>query len=248
MTTSSMGITSAAYQRYADYVEHIKRCCRTPGVRAALRSGLRRTPEQASRMHAVVTRWLPQEPSAAQERAYYTVAALIASQSRTGRDDERDTPPTGDTEAPAGTKTPAEQQHVDTRAPARRRSLGRSLADLETRSNTGKSTDVLRDNQTSSLAGQQPGGPLTPVERRLHLLSRQSLDGLHRQLPAVVLRLRDERIEVDWVQLLADLIRWPRQKDRISKRWMQDYYRATSPPAADTPVSDPTSSLEGINE
>jgi CRISPR system Cascade subunit CasB len=63
------------------------------------------------------------------------------------------------------------------------------------------------------------------AERRLNLLTRQSLDGLHRHLPASALYLRGLGVPVDWAQLLDDLIAWPRHSGQISRRWLQDFYR-----------------------
>jgi CRISPR type I-E-associated protein CasB/Cse2 len=79
-----------------------------------------------------------------------------------------------------------------------------------------------------SLAGavRRPGRALAEgsAEKRLHLLTRQSLDGLHQQLPGVVRHLRQLDIPVDWVALMNDLATWPRDRDRIAKRWLQDFY------------------------
>ena len=63
------------------------------------------------------------------------------------------------------------------------------------------------------------------AESRLNLLTRQSATGLHRHLPASVRYLRDLDVPVDWAQLLEDLIAWPVHSGRISRRWLQDYYR-----------------------
>ncbi|MEV6527899.1 type I-E CRISPR-associated protein Cse2/CasB [Longispora sp. NPDC051575] len=83
------------------------------------------------------------------------------------------------------------------------------------------------------------------AEGRLHLLVRQNLDGVHRQLIAVI-RLLDARgQEPDWVSLLWDLARWESDRDRIAQRWLQDYYR-TLRRASDT--TSPSPSPDTSNE
>src|SRR5699024_6005229 len=61
-----------------------------PGTRAALRRGLGRPPEDIANFHAhaVVALYLPEEHDRATERAFYTVAALVAAQPRGARDQE----------------------------------------------------------------------------------------------------------------------------------------------------------------
>ena len=61
-----------------------------PGTRAALRRGLGRPPEDIANFHAhaVVALYLPEEHDRATERAFYTVAALVAAQQRGARDQE----------------------------------------------------------------------------------------------------------------------------------------------------------------
>ncbi|BAJ32231.1 MULTISPECIES: type I-E CRISPR-associated protein Cse2/CasB [Kitasatospora] len=63
------------------------------------------------------------------------------------------------------------------------------------------------------------------AETRLNLLSRQSVDGLHRHLPGAVRQLREAGAPVDWAQLLVDLARWRRYGGEIKRRWLQDFYR-----------------------
>jgi CRISPR system Cascade subunit CasB len=61
------------------FVAHIaEQADEKPAVRAALRSGLGREPEHCHRMHRYLAPWLPYTPNAHRERAFYTVASLIA--------------------------------------------------------------------------------------------------------------------------------------------------------------------------
>ncbi|MFF0296305.1 type I-E CRISPR-associated protein Cse2/CasB [Kitasatospora sp. NPDC004614] len=64
------------------------------------------------------------------------------------------------------------------------------------------------------------------AEARLNLLSRQSVDGLHRHLPGVVRQLREAGVRVDWSPLLVDLCRWRRRGGEVKRLWLQDFYRA----------------------
>lgn len=66
------------------------------------------------------------------------------------------------------------------------------------------------------------------AEARLNLLTRQSVDGVHRHLPAAVRVLADRPASVDWAQLLVDLRRWDTYRDRITRRWLQSFYRTRS--------------------
>lgn len=226
-------------ERYRRYVQFIEKCCEHPGSRAALWSGLRRTPERSPRMHSMVTPWLGDAPKSAEERAFYTVAALIAGQPRSGRDDTARTRQKGDTH------TPDEQTGPVVAGPRRGRSLGRSMADFQSALHT-RSKPASGGADTASGRSQPDDsathGPLSPLERRLHALTRQSIDGVHRDLPAIVLRLRGDNVPVDWAQMLADLARWPAERDHISKRWLQDFYRYRDLPAtgAEASTKEPT--------
>lgn len=168
-----------------------RRSFEDPGVRSALRRGRGKDLDAVPFMHRFVAGWLTEEqlrdPDV--ERAYYTVASLIASQRR---EQYAAANSTGDG-AP-----PASGRHG--------RSLGAAFADAVAKGDAG-----LRESS---------------AETRLNLLSRQSVDGLHRHLPGAVQLLRDRQVEVDWARLLVDLTRWRRHSGAVKRRWLQDYYRA----------------------
>ncbi|MFD0857244.1 type I-E CRISPR-associated protein Cse2/CasB [Actinomadura adrarensis] len=63
------------------------------------------------------------------------------------------------------------------------------------------------------------------AEARLNLLTRQSVEGVHRHLPAAVRVLADRPSAVDWAQLLLDLRDWDYSRDRTTRRWLQSFYR-----------------------
>lgn len=197
--------------RHDKYVAFIREVCRTPGSRAALRSGLRRRPEHAHRMHAFLAEWVPERAHPDQERAYYTVAALMAAQpSERGEKD-------AETAVPEP-KAAGEEPKTEPR-PARRRNLGHSLADA-----------VNGD----SARGKAPA-KRTTMEKRLQLLARQGVDGVHSHLPALMDYLRTKEVPVEWSQLLEDLRRWPFDRHQIAKQWLQAYYRTINDPdQADT--------------
>jgi CRISPR system Cascade subunit CasB len=156
-------------------------------------------------MHPFVARWLPDGVSEAQERAYYTVAALIAAQppearqeDRTGADDTGDEDTTQDEAAAVKTEN----------RPVRRPNLGHSMAEATNR----------KDAKHESM------------ERRLQLLARQDLDGIHNLLPPLVRYLRNKKVPVDWGKLLEDLCRWQYSRDLVAKDWLQTYYRTLNDP------------------
>jgi CRISPR system Cascade subunit CasB len=63
------------------------------------------------------------------------------------------------------------------------------------------------------------------AEKRIHLLTRQDLPGVHQHLPGVVRHLRTLEVRIDWAQLIGDLSQWSTGRDRVAKRWLQDFYR-----------------------
>ncbi|MET9409099.1 type I-E CRISPR-associated protein Cse2/CasB [Streptomyces sp. NPDC002935] len=208
--------TARRAQRLA-YTSWIEQTCRNdPGARTALRNGLRRDLDSAHvrPMHRLITPWLPTQRTAsdAEQRAYYTVAAMIASQPRSGYPRNED-PGTGN--APDTAPEPAAHDTDQPRdnAPAAHTSrygasLGTAFA-LAVIGGPGRDRDMRQST----------------AESRLNLLTRQSANGLHRHLPASVRYLRDLDVPIDWAQLLDDLIAWPVHSGRISRRWLQDYYR-----------------------
>lgn len=221
MTTTAPPVTRLAL--YRTYVEEITaRCGADPGVRVALRKGLRRGLNDVGSLHRIVAPWLPEERGEAEERAFYAVAAIIADRPRhsfTAPDpdpDETTPEPDGQDLAAAGNEpntsstagkeaVPAEGRKAPARA--RRDSLGASFA------------------RAVIAQGGQTGVRQDTAEARLNLLTRQSLEGLHRHLPGIVRLLRAGDTDIDFAVLLADLAAWPRYSKAISRRWLQDFYR-----------------------
>lgn len=176
---------------FTQWVEEL--CAKDPGARSALRSGLRKDLGKVPRMHKFVAPWLPEKDrSEDTERAYYTIAAMIASQPRTG------------------STTAQAKDEADTAAQGARygSSLGTALA-LAVVQAPGRERE-MRENT---------------AESALHLLTRQSVSGLHRRLPSSVGYLRELGVSVDWPQLLDDLMHWRRHSGRVSRRWLQDFYQ-----------------------
>ncbi|MFC9635127.1 type I-E CRISPR-associated protein Cse2/CasB [Streptomyces mirabilis] len=205
-----------------DFVARIEALCAAdPGARAALRSGLGKPLDEVPRMHRIVAPLLP--PAVRDDdtqRAYYTVASLLAAQKsetlRSGR-------------APADGDTPTDSASA---APA---PYGTSLGKTFAAAVSADGRNGLRENA---------------AETRLNLLTRQSTPGLHRHLPAAVRQLCDKKTPPDWAQLLVHLRAWPRDRKDIGRRWLQDFYRArhtaaldAAREAADTLPDAPTSHL-----
>ena len=145
-------------------------------------------------MHRIVAGRIPSGLNDEGQRAYYTVAALIASQPRS--DFVEPDPSEGDPEFP--------------------RSNGRRF---------GGSLGTLFAEAVAAAPGRERQMRGSTAERRLNLLTRQSVDGLHRHLPASIRYLREIGVTVDWAELLDDLLAWPVHSGRITRRWLQDYYR-----------------------
>lgn len=216
------GARLTQHQKYTRWVEST--CRNDPGARVTLRKGLRRELDEAAYtrgMHRLIAGWLPKGPDTpdSEQRAYYTVAALIASQPRysfaeseqPAEPEEPVSPSASDAEQAQNGEAPSPPAGKHTVSAARRRTHGSSLGAALAQAVTG---GPGREREMRKSTG----------EARLNLLTRQSANGLHRHLPATVRYLRDLDVPVDWSQLLADLIDWPARSGRISRRWLQDFY------------------------
>ncbi|WHT17412.1 type I-E CRISPR-associated protein Cse2/CasB [Crossiella sp. CA-258035] len=198
---------------YVKFVAHIHRLCATsPSARANLRRAERRSPEEANAAtHKVLARWLPRDPSPGRERAYYTVAALIAAQPTAThhRNNTITSPEAGGSEEPT---TSPEITVPDEPTEAARwwelPTVGVSLARAA----------VSRPSQPQAINPHS-------AEQHLRVLCRQSLTGLHRHLPVVIRRLNEVNASPDWVRLLHDLCRWEHTPRLVAKEWLQDFYR-----------------------
>ncbi|WP_244315530.1 type I-E CRISPR-associated protein Cse2/CasB [Streptomyces albidochromogenes] len=168
-----------------------------PGARSALRSGLRKDLDSVRRMHRLIAPWLPEPRTEDVERAYYAIAAMIAAQPRSALAVPAD-----------GPLQPDEELAATGRAGRRRASLGAAFAAAVTEG-----------------PGREKEMRVGTAESRLNLLTRQSVNGLHRHLPSAVGYLRSLGVEVDWAQLLDDLGDWRKHSGRISRTWLQDFYR-----------------------
>ena len=91
---------------------------------------------------------------------------------------------------------------------------------------TGETAETSRPNLGATL-GRLGGSTdrVDGVERRLHLLVRQGVPGMQRHLPGVIRLLASAEMAPDWGVLLRDLVWWRTGRDRVARRWLQDYYR-----------------------
>jgi CRISPR system Cascade subunit CasA len=201
------GTTEEATTPYT-FVAQVRRlCANEPAARAALRSGLRRPVDECRRMHRYIADLVPDGHRGweAAERACYAVAAMMASVDPAAREEGPPPPRTasgaGENPRPAGA---GEDGPAAGSSPGRApRDLGFCLAEA-----------VARDPQRERT-----------VEDRLDALAKQSVAGLHRHLPAVIDLIADRPHAIDWVRLLNDLRDWGHNRDRVSRRWLQSYYR-----------------------
>lgn len=200
-------------ERAKKLVEHVRWSVEhRPGERAALRRSIGADPADLDTVRAparrVVAGHLHDSDGPAVERAFYAVAALVAGQPR-------------DTGADATDDKRSEQ-------PSKRRDeQGKQRTDL----GTALARSVLQEPWKHAAGEDDPEDENrkdSPQEKRLHLLCRQDLDGLHRHLPRVMRFLRSQDIEVDWPLLACDLAAWNREGGRnpVAKRWLDRYYRA----------------------
>jgi CRISPR system Cascade subunit CasB len=207
VTTPSADTRLAAYRSFTDEVRRL--CAQDPGARSALRTGLRRSVDdpRLRPMHRLVAPLLPEDDDRESTmQAYYTVAALIAAQPRHSfraenqtEDEDREG---GEQSGKGGKKA---QQPKTSEVPE---SLGGSLAQAA----TAKGASMR----------------LSAAESRVNLLARQSLRGIQLHLPATVNQLHGTDALIDWARLLSDLVDWQRYSGRITRRWLQDFYRGTA--------------------
>jgi CRISPR system Cascade subunit CasB len=211
------------------------------GARAALRSGVGKDLDSVRRMHRIVAPRLPPYAVADEDvqRAHYTIAALVAAYHRGPVDDAGDTSDVrpGDGGPDDGAAAVPHQSASGDAAALRRARFGESLG--------------LAYAAGVALSVRSGGNGLreNAAESRLNVLSRQSTAGLHRHLPGAVRQLCDRGCPPDWARLLVDLRSWPRDRRRIARWWLQDFYRAVGQPVleaarrsddagqAETPVS-----------
>ncbi|MFE0099866.1 type I-E CRISPR-associated protein Cse2/CasB [Streptomyces sp. NPDC059009] len=202
---------------YAAFTAHIERLCRTdPGARAALRAGLRRDLDhpRARPMHRLLTPRLPDGCDDKTAQAHYTVASLIAAQPRHAfAPDQEDDEDTADEQGAVNKQAFQEDGESDEDAtPPDPTPYGTSFGAALGHAVTAKGASMR----------------MSAADSRINLLTRQSLRGIHLHLPAAVNQVRATGTSIDWGQLLADLVSWPYQSGRISRRWLQDFYRITA--------------------
>ncbi|MFJ9554426.1 type I-E CRISPR-associated protein Cse2/CasB [Nocardiopsis sp. NPDC101807] len=220
-------------RRAADRMAHdlTRRVADEPAVRATLRRGVGRRVEDPAMLplHGFVTPYLGDlherarprrfpDQGEAVERAFYAVAALIAAQSRQARD--RDSAGADDGREHTG-ESPAEAPGgEDAATPA-------SVGEPAAAGDTGETPP--RDRGLGTTLGEAVGkGRLNAdtTEQRLHLLCRQSLDGVHAQLPRLLAHATAKGVRPDWGRLVLDLARWGGERDHVAKEWAQGFHRA----------------------
>ncbi|MGW7352966.1 type I-E CRISPR-associated protein Cse2/CasB [Streptomyces sp. NPDC054784] len=221
--------------RRAAFTQHMEKLCREdPGARNALRFGLRRNlnDAQMQRLHRIVVRWLPRHRyvSMGEERAYYTVAALIADRPRhtfAEQEDEQAAPESEQTQGQTAAPVEVPQAAEAVGAVGGREGVAAEPAAAPQR--WGESFGCSLAKAVTAAPHTERVRRASAAERRLDLLTRQSTEGLHRHLPAAVRQVREAEVNLDWVQLLDDLSAWPEWHGRIARRWLQDYHRHVTP-------------------
>ncbi|MFW6641021.1 type I-E CRISPR-associated protein Cse2/CasB [Nocardiopsis algeriensis] len=209
-----------------------------PAVRAVLRKAVGRRVEDPALLpvHALVVPHLDdlrestgEDLSAAVERAFYAVAGLIAAQPRQARDQD------------LAALEELRRDRTEGNAPV---SSGDGPADAAPAKGTGR-----RANLGTSLGLAAAGHVLNPstTEDRLHLLCRQSLDGMHHHLPRLVVHARGEKVHIDWGQLVLDLARWEGERGLVAKEWLQGYHRTIHQEQRKAEAERRTATAEGTD-
>jgi CRISPR system Cascade subunit CasB len=184
------------------------------------------------------------------ERAFYTVAALIAAQPRTARDEDLGSDAAGDadtgddaTDGMAPTETPGSGTPHNGISSTPDSSTTDGSTGSTTQATAAASTTGFGPRRAPSLGRTVADGVRTgklneeTTSARLQVLCRQDVAGLHRHLPRLVSHLRADLVPVDWVRLTVDLARWGRNGDQVAKGWLQDYYRRLAMPKGATPTT-----------
>ncbi|MDJ1130574.1 type I-E CRISPR-associated protein Cse2/CasB [Streptomyces iconiensis] len=205
------------------FTDHIERLCRNdPGARAALRAGLRRDLDhpRARDMHRLLTPLLRDGCDDRTAQAHYTVASLIAAQPRhafvADQDEDEDE---GAEEAPG----PAQKQTSREDGERGEGNTPPKTAPYGTSYGTSFGTALGH-----AVTGKGTSMRLSAAESSINRLTRQSIRGIHLHLPAAVNQVRTTGTVIDWGRLLADLVDWPYRSGRISRHWLQDFYRITA--------------------
>lgn len=198
MPTQDRYVQNRALRReHVSVVRHfVQLCAHSPEAHARLRRGLGKDVDEVPGMHEFVAPLLPAGLHPEQQRAYYTVAALLADRPRHAFPEPKD-----DEQAGSDTKGDPETEPWGP-------SLGVALA------------EAVTNGRRAELERRKARG-----RSRIGLLVRQSVPGVHRYLPSTIRFLRECEAEPDWAQLLTDLYWWPWSADRIGRIWQQDYFR-----------------------
>ncbi|MEU7183218.1 MULTISPECIES: type I-E CRISPR-associated protein Cse2/CasB [Streptomyces] len=216
------------------------------GARAALRSGVGKGLDDVPRMHRIVAPRLPPAVlnDESGQRAFYTVAALIAAYHRpttTGPGQKPDEVPGTKAEdaesdqllaADAGASQASGPTRSTDNADRTQEPVSATEAAQQRRDRFGES--LGSSYATAVAAGPRHGIRESAAETRLNLLSKQSTSGVHRHLPATARQLCDRNTPPDWARLLVDLRSWPHERRRVARRWLQDYHRSLNAAALET--------------
>nr|WSZ99237.1 type I-E CRISPR-associated protein Cse2/CasB [Streptomyces sp. NBC_00857] len=206
------------------FVRAVRGECRVPGSQQALRRALGKTVDEVPpRTHAVLLRkgLVPDGATGDARRAHYAVAALIAARPRAERVADREPsteqPTTGEPDE-EGTEVEDSGTSPETTTgfSPRGTSLGQSLALATLRREPTSITHDPEDTDSLKVSG---------LESRLHLMTRQDVDGIHRMLPSVLRQLGSAEVPVDYARLLKDLTAWRWYRNSVTTDWLTDYYR-----------------------
>ncbi|WP_405928151.1 type I-E CRISPR-associated protein Cse2/CasB [Streptomyces griseus] len=146
-------------------------------------------------------------------------------------------------------------QHDDVSYPDTRRAYYSVASLIAARPRAARQTEPADTSATSWNLRPNLGAALGEAVRRdvmkagtaesaLHLMSRQSSDAVHRTLPSLTRQLLSGGTAVDWSVLLKDLSWWTQDRDFTATRWLDQYFRRSTPAG----IPDTTTTLPEENE
>lgn len=208
------------------FVEAVRAECRVPGAQQELRRALGKPVNGVpARTHAVLLRngIIPDGTKGDARRAHYAVAALIAARPRAERVADQESA----RERPEAAAAESDGQEASTGSEdlttAKFRPGGTSLGESLALATIIRDPDSIAQNDASD--GGSNAHKVSGLESRLHLMTRQDVDGIHRMLPGLLRQLGSAAVPVDYACLLKDLIAWHWYRDSVTTRWLTDYYR-----------------------
>ncbi|MER7805102.1 type I-E CRISPR-associated protein Cse2/CasB [Streptomyces parvulus] len=223
---------------YDSFVAQVRALCTAPAVRRTLESGRGRDLRDFPHGHPAHRYLIRHVHSWPAQRAHYTVAALIASQTRRISGDD-----------PTTVHVPRQAPPPDAATPTAPAAAANETGDLPTAVAAAQAARLWwrRPNLGRSLAeaAQRRSSGAAPMASRMELLLRLPSHTMQPRLPGLCRLVMDSGVRIDWAVLLSDLSTWETRRSQIANRWKEAFYLHSDPlgagPDAPTaPADNPT--------